>query len=340
MEGKTATIREVAKKAGVSISTVSRAFNNYDDISKQTRELIFRIAEELSYKPTIATRNQNSNNTFRLAILVEDYETTGALNQLVFEMQMSFQNTASKLGYETLILSTNTDMQKTEDMQKMFVEKQVDGAFIMGLKMTDEYYSQLSTIHYPCVTFDININNPMVNCIGMDNIRGAFMAVEHLIKLGHKKIAFINGHNEAFVSYERLDGYCLALNRYDIPFDKRLVANGHFTDKGGGAAAESLISQYKDVTGIVCASDLMAVGAINALDKLGYSVPDDISIVGYDDLYLAQCMNPGLTTIQQDTKKLGEIAANNLINMVNGQSVGRILIEPTLIIRDSTKKVS
>ncbi len=339
MEIKTVTIKDVAKEAGVSVSTVSRALNNYSDISEDTKENIKKLADNMGYKANVVAKSLSSNKNFRLGMLVEDYESAGKLNPLVFEMLMEFKNTASRQGYEIVLLSTTSDMQKSQNLTRLFSEKQLDGAFIMGLKITDEYYKELSTIKYPCILQDIHIQNPMVGCIGVDNIKGAFMAVDHLIKLGHKRIGFINGHKNAFVSYERLDGYYLALNRNGIPIDNSLVANGDFDDKIAEVAAEELIKNNSDMTAIFCASDLMAIGAVNSLNNLGYTVPDDISIVGFDDIYITQLFTPKLTTIRQDRGKIGEAAANILVNMVAGQTIGRVLVEPELIIRDSTRGI-
>lgn len=339
MENKIITIRDVAKKAGVSVSTVSRAFNNYSDISEATRKTILKIGNELGYKPNIIAKSLGSNRHFRLGILVENYETSGIMNSLVFEILMSFRNEASRQGYEIVLLTTTSESQKTESLTKLFSEKQLDGAFIMGLRTTDEYFKELANIRFPCVIFDANVKNDMVSSIGVDNLKGSFLAVEHLIKLGHKKIAFINGHKEAVVSYERLDGYFLALNRYGINIDRDLIQNGDFSDIVAEKAIEQLLSNKKEFTAVYCASDLMAVGAINMLNNLGYIIPDEVSVVGFDDIYLAQCMKPKLTTIRQNKEKIGESAANILINLVSGQAIGRVMIEPELIIRESTCKI-
>jgi len=339
MEKKTITIRDVAKKAGVSVSTVSRAFNNYSDISEATRKAIYVVAEELGYKPNIIAKSLGSSKHFRLGMLVENYETSGLLNPLVFEILMSFRDTASKQGYEIVLLSTTTEDQKSESLSKLFNEKQLDGVFIMGLRTTDEYFKELSDVKFPCVVNDISVNNDMVGSVGVDNVKGAFLAIEHLIKSGHKKIAFINGHKEAVVSYERLDGFYLAMNRYGLTIDQDLIQYGDFGDKSGETAIQNLLNTKKEFTAVFCASDLMAVGAVNMLDNLGYSVPEDISVIGFDDIYIAQYMKPKLTTIRQNREKIGQSAANILINMVMGQRLGRVMIEPELVPRESTKLI-
>lgn len=339
MEHKTITIRDVAKKAGVSISTVSRAFNNYSDINSETRDRILKVSEELGYVPNIVARSLVSSKNYRLGLLIEDYDTAGLANQMTFEVVMSFKNAATRQGFETVLLTTTSDMQKSERLDKLFSDKHLDGAFIMGLKMTDEYYHELNEIKLPCVLMDVNIKNSMVSCIGIDNIKGAFLATEYLIKNGHKKIAFINGSREAFVSYERLDGYQLALNRYNMPIQNSLMQHGDFTDKGAESAVEKLFSEHNDITAIFCASDIMAIGAINKLNGLGLSVPGDVSVIGFDDIFAASLMTPKVTTIKQDRNKIGETAVNLLLNSINGQKIDRVLIEPELIIRESVKEL-
>jgi LacI family transcriptional regulator len=344
MKDKSITIKDVAKKSGVSVGTVSRAFNNYSDISESTRQHILEVAEKMGYKPNIAAKSLSSNKSFRLGMLIEDEDeedknNVSDVDPFMFQIVVSFKNEASKQGYEMVLFSTTSDMQKNNSISKLFSEKQIDGLFIAGLKITDEYYKQLQKIDKPCVLWDLEIKNPKVGCVGVSNIRGAFMAVEHLIKLGHKKIGFINGHKEAFVSYERLDGYYLALSRYGMTIDNNFIVYSDFTDKGGYEETKQFIENNKDITAIFCASDLMAVGAINALSDMGYSVPKDVSVVGFDDTYTSQYMKPRLTTIRQDKGKIGEIAANVLINIISGKEMGRVLIEPELILRESTNSI-
>lgn len=334
---KSITIRDVAKKAGVSVSTVSRAFNNYSDINPETRQKILAISEELGYVPNTIARSLVSSKNYRLGLLIEDYNDESLMNPMVFEIVMAFKNAATRQGYETVLLTTTSDIQKSQKIDRLFNEKQLDGTFVMGLKITDEYYQQLNEIKYPCVIMDVNVKNPMVACIGVDNTKGASMAVEHLIENGHKKIAFINGSKNAFVSYERLDGYYLALNRHGINVDSSLIEYGDFSSSGAEEAVERLLKKHKDITAIFCASDIMAIGAISKLNELGYSVPEDISIIGFDDIFIASYMTPKLTTVKQDKTKVGETAANVLLNMISGQMMERVLIEPELMIRESTK---
>ncbi|MGH4120475.1 LacI family DNA-binding transcriptional regulator [Clostridium sp.] len=335
MDNKVITIKDVAKKASVSISTVSRAFNNYADINENTRKKILQIAEELGYRPNIVARSLSGAKNFRLGLLVEDYNEN---DYIIYEMFMAFKSVVSDYGYETVILSTTSDMQKGKKLERLFKEKQLDGALILGLKMTDDYYRQLEGMSYPCVLHDVFIKNPKVGCVGVDNIKGSILAVEHLLDLGHKKIAFINGHKEALVSYERLDGFYLALSRRGIKIEEDLIISGEFSYEGGKSAAEYLIENHGDITAIYCASDLMALGAIDGFKNRGYDIPNDISIVGFDDINLCNFVTPKLTTIRQDMDKIGKAAGNLILSIISEQYLGRIVMEPELIERESTIK--
>jgi len=337
MGRKNITIKDVAKEAGVSVSAVSKAFNEYGDISDTTRRHILEVSKRMNYQPNIVAKSLSSLKNYRIGMLIQDYkeEENDGVDAFTLKLTMEFQNEVSKMNYETVLLTTTSDAQKIKSISNLIEEKQIDGLFIIGLKTTDEYFKQLKEINYPIVLWDIEINNPSVCCVGVNNTKGSFLAVEYLIKQGHKRIGFINGHKEAFVSYERLNGYFLALNRYNLPVDNNLIVHSDFTYKGGAGAVESLIKENRDITAVFCASDLMAIGIINELQREGYSVPQDISVIGFDDIDFARYINPMLTTIRQDKGLVGRIAANTLINMINGQNTGRIMIEPELIIRES-----
>jgi LacI family transcriptional regulator len=337
MDNKVITIKDVAKEAGVSISTVSRAFNNYADINENTRKNILQIAEELGYSPNIVARSLSGAKSFRLGLIVEDYNEN---DYTFYQMFMAFKSVVSDYGYETVILSTTSDMQKGKKLERLFKEKHLDGALILGLKMTDDYFRQLEGMSYPCVLHDVFIKNPRVGCVGVDNIKGSILAVEHLLDGGHNKIAFINGHKDALVSYERLDGYYLALSRRGIKIEDDLIINGGFSYEGGKSAAEYLLKNHEDITAIYCASDLMALGAIDGLKNKGYDIPNDISIVGFDDINLCNFVTPKLTTIRQDMDKTGKAAANLILSIISEQYLGRIVLEPELIERESTIKIN
>lgn len=336
MQGKNVSIKDVAKKAGVSISTVSRALNKYEDISQSTRKKIIKVAAELGYRPNIIAKSLGANKNYRIAILVEDYIPE---DYATYEIFMAFRSAMALQNYETILLSTSTDIQKNENLSQIFQNKQVDGLFLLGLKMTDEYFKQLEKFKYPCVLYDISIENSLCGCVGVDNVKGAYKAVEHLIEHGHKKIAFINGHEDAQVSYERLDGYYLAMAKHGLLIDKELIASGNFTIQGGKQAAMDLLEKNKGITAIFCASDLMACGAMQGIEELGLKVPDDIAIVGFDDINICDLVTPKLTTIRQDRDKIGKLAAMQLIEIINSRTPGRSVIEPALVIRESSVKI-
>lgn len=330
------TIKDVAKKAGVSVSTVSKVFNNYNDIGEKTKAKVLKAAEELNYIPDVVARSLVKNESKRVGILIEDYKEDSSSRLFAFDIMMGFKRYAADHHYEVVLLSTTTEKQKRVPLSKIIASKHIDGVFILGLKLSDPYFSEVKQEDFPCVLFDIPIKRKRAGSIGIDNLKGALLATEHLLELGHQKIALINGHGDAYVSKERLNGYLLALTRHDIPVDKDMIVESDFTENGGKKAMEDILQNHASVTAVFVASDLMAIGAVKYLQSIGKKVPEDISIVGFDDIESASHISPALTTIRQNRYELGRSAAVLLLNLISGQNLSNIMLEPELIVREST----
>ncbi|WP_427340303.1 LacI family DNA-binding transcriptional regulator [Caloranaerobacter sp. DY30410] len=330
------TIKDVAKKAGVSISTVSRAFNDYSDIKPETRKKILKIADEIGYSPSLLARGIRTSNSRRIAIGIEDYDVEKPNYSFLYKIIMGFKEYASKQGYEVVFLPNLTKNNKNK-LPKIVKDNHLDGIFLMGLKLSDEFYKQVLKGDIPCVLFDIPINKGKVGFVGTDNIKGTSLAMGYFIRNGHRKIAFINGHENAYVSLQRLDGYYLSLMKNEIPIDKTLIYFGDFTEKSGREGIRKLFNEHDDITAVFAASDLMAIGAISELKEMGKKIPEEVEVIGFDDIELSSYISPKLSTIRQDTYKLGASAATLLINIINGQQINQIVIEPELVLRESTR---
>jgi DNA-binding LacI/PurR family transcriptional regulator len=335
-KGRTITIKDVAKKAGVSVSTVSRAFNGYSDVNDETRNKIFKIANELGYQPSILARGIRAGKSNRIGIAIEDYDENEPTYSFSYKILMGFKEYAAEKGYEVVFLP-NLTKYKENKLVHILQSNHLDGVFMMGLKLSDEFYKQALKGDFPCVLFDIPIKKGKIGFVGTDSIKGTSLAMEHFIRKGHRKIAFINGHENAYVSLQRLDGYYLSLMKNDIPIDKSLIYFGDYTEESGRDGVKELFNRHRDITAIFAASDLMAIGAINGLKEMGIRVPEDVEIIGFDDIELSPYITPKLSTIRQDTYKLGVSAATLLINLINGQNINQIILEPELILRESTK---
>lgn len=335
------TIKDLAKAAGVSITTVSRALNGYPDVSEKTRNRIKKLADDLSYRPNAQAQSLVLKRTKTIGVILSDLKRSSAKDAFAFEVLCGINDKASELNYDIILFSTNPNKQLNKSYSDLCMERNVDGAVFQGLKVNDPYLQEvLEQPHFPCVLIDIPIAGERVGHVTTDNVNGACEAVQHLIKLGHRRIAMINGYDEASVSRERLSGYMVALQQAGIPYDSSLVVNGKFSEEGGEEAMGNLLLDHPEITAVFCSSDLMALGATKALGATGRAIPDSISIIGYDDISIASYCTPQLTTIRQEKYELGYQAAQLLIDMLEGRQVKHKVVLPTeLIVRGSTGPV-
>lgn len=338
MKDKNVTIKDIAAKLGISPSTVSRALNNYPDISNELKQKVIETAKQMEYSPNIIARSLVTNKTKRVGLFIENYDEASLQGALHYDILISFKQEMANRGYEVVLLSTTSEQQKNIYFDRIMQDKMLEGAFMIGLRLDDEYLKEIQKTLYPVVLFDIPVkNNPNAGYVAVNGILGAQIATEHLISLGHARIGYINGHKWAYVSQERLNGYLLALTKNAIYYDPCLVFEGDFSEDSGMAAAEYFID--KDITAVFAASDMMAIGAIKKFKELGKKVPYDISVIGFDDISLAAYFNPPLTTIRQNKFEIGKAAAVLLINLIDGQSLNKIILEPELVIRQSTAAI-
>ncbi|RAP75590.1 LacI family DNA-binding transcriptional regulator [Paenibacillus montanisoli] len=332
------TIKDLARVAGVSVTTVSRALNGYDDVNEDTRSKIKRVAEELNYRPNAVARSLVTRKTRTIGVILSEINRDGAKDSLAFEILCGINDRSVELDYDILLFSTNPKKQLAKSYADLCKERNVDGAILSGLRVNDPYLQQVvQDTSFPCVLIDIPAAHQNVGHVTTDNVRGAKNAVEHLVRLGHRHIAMINGHNEASVSKERQLGYRHALVEHGIAFREELIFNGEFKEEGGYAAMHQILRRHPEVTAVFSASDLMVLGALRALEHLGLKAPENISIVGYDDIVIASYCSPPITTIRQDRYEMGYQAAQLLIDMLENRKVNRkIVLNSELIVRQST----
>lgn len=334
------TIKDIAKKANVSVSTVSKVLNGYNDVSEKTKAIVLEAVEQMKYVPDMMARNLVKSENKRVAILIEVTDEGENLNVFNFDITIGFRQYMSEANYEVVLLTTTPKKQKSLSLSKLFYANHLDGIFIMGLNFSDNYYTEVQTIDFPNVLLDFPARGPRGGSVGVNNMKGAMLATEHLLELGHRKIALVNGSNEAHVCKERLNGYLLALNKYNINMDRKIIYDSDFSEAGGGRAIKELLKIDDSITAVFAVSDFMASGVIKYLQSIGKSVPEDMSVVGFDDIVIASHMTPRLTTIRQDRYDVGVLAATLLLNLINGQNINSVYVEPELMVRESTKKRS
>ncbi|QJD84827.1 LacI family DNA-binding transcriptional regulator [Cohnella herbarum] len=336
-----ATIKDIAKKAGVSVTTVSRALNGYDDVNEDTRKKIKQVALELSYSPNAVARSLVSKKTRTIGLIISDINRAGAKDAFAYEVLCGINDRAGDLNYDLLLFSTNPSKQMEKSYTALCKERNVEGAILSGLRLDDPYLQEvIEQNSFPCVLIDIPKTGENVAHVTSDSRLGAVMAVRHLLENGHRHIAMINGHNQAFVSQERFEGYKEALEQYGESADEGLVYDGKFSEDGGAEAMYQILIRNPGVTAVFCASDLMALGAMRTLERMGRKVPDDVSIIGFDDITISAYCSPKLTTIRQDKYELGYQAAQLLIDMLENRTDNRkLLLNNQLIIRESTRRL-
>jgi LacI family transcriptional regulator len=336
------TIKDLAKAANVSVTTVSRALNGYSDVNEDTRKKIKSIAEKLNYRPSAVARSLVLKKTRTIGVILSEINREGAKDAVAYEILCGINDRIADLDYDILLFSTNPKKQLKKSYSDLCRERNVDGAIISGLRVHDPYLQEVvENTDFPSVLIDIPATSNNLGHVTTDNVHGAKLAVRHLLELGHRKIAMINGHDEASVSKERLEGYRQALQEAGIVYLPALVYNGNFSEEGGAEAMYRILLDHPNVTAIFSASDLMVLGALRVMERLGRKVPDSISIVGYDDIKIASYCSPKITTIRQDKYEMGFQAAQLLIDMLESRIVSRKIILPNeLIVRESTAAAS
>lgn len=325
------TIKDIAREAGVSVTTVSRALNGYSDVNEKTRHKIKEIANELNYSPNALARSLVTNKTKTIGLLVSGMKKESIKDNFTYEILCGINDMSAEIGYDLIFFSTNSKMQKEKSYAQLCRERKVDGVIIQGIKTDDPYLQEVIDSEIPCVLIDIPIESNSVGYVTTDNELGAKKITEYLIGLGHENIAMINGHNRAFVSQQRFEGYRKALSEAEIALQWNYVIDGAFDEEVAYSAALTLLNEHTEITAIVCASDLMALGVMKAAKELGLSIPSDLTVTGYDDIILASYVNPTLTTVAQDKYLMGQKATRLLAELLEGDTNERKAIVETEI---------
>ena len=326
------TIYDVARLAGVSTATVSRALNGTGQIAPATRAAIDAAVEQLGYQANTVARSLVTKSTETIALLLPDIT-----NPFYAALVSGIQQRALETGHTMLLCTTEGDPEREEQYLTLLRAKQVDGVLVDGLVLPPERIARFVREGLPIVCLDRDVDSASVPLVQVDNRLGARMATEHLLSLGHTRIAHVQGAPELGISEVRVQGYREALAEAGIAFDPQLLAIGSFTEEGGYDAARSLL-ETPSFTAVFAANDLSAIGVINAIVESGRRVPGDVSIVGFDDLRLSRFTTPPLTTIHQPALEIAELATQLLLELASGRKVRQLrhLLEPALVVRAST----
>jgi LacI family transcriptional regulator, repressor for deo operon, udp, cdd, tsx, nupC, and nupG len=324
-------IKDVAKLANVSTATVSRVLRNADNVTEETRKRVLEAIEKLNYQPNVLGRYLRRMETETVLVVVPDIT-----NPFFSKVLRGIESVAIQNGYQVLLGDTQNNVRLEEEYLNLLRQKQVDGTIFLTARISRELIEEMSR-QFPVVLACEYFEGAKIPTVSIDNISSARKATEHLIKLGHRRIAHLSGPMNIILSRDRLRGYQQAMMQYELDIDPVLIQEGDFTYELGYNLTLKLLALEKPPTAIFAANDEMAIGAIKAIRKLSLRVPDDIAVVGFDDIKIASIFEPNLTTISQPMFEIGEKAMNLLLQLIEGNELDKrqFVLEDTLIIRDS-----
>jgi DNA-binding LacI/PurR family transcriptional regulator len=330
----TPTIKQIAKKANVSIATVSRALNNDLKVTPETRERILKISNELNYKPNLFARSFVKKTSNIIGLILP-----GISDEFFADIIRGVDEITYKNGFYTMVASSHGFRTLADSIIAFSNAGLVGGVILLLPTLTDEIKSTLQNIKVPVVLIGGGKQEIAFDTVAIDNYEGAVIATEFLIKKkGYKKIAHISGPNDNDDAYLRKKGFVDACKKNGINVSKSFLVDGDFTKESGYNGFIKLYSQSEKPQAIFTANDMMALGCYEAANYLNVSIPKDISLIGFDDIFISQYLNPGLTTVRVQIEEVGKSAATILINKLNGSNgkVNPLVKIPTdLIIRNS-----
>ncbi|MDA0179727.1 LacI family transcriptional regulator [Solirubrobacter phytolaccae] len=335
------TIRELARRSGVSVGTVSRALNGYADVRPETRERIMRLASELDYTPAAAARSLVTQRSHVIGVFMETGEGHPDLQHPFFhEVLGGLKQRVGREGFDLLLFASERPGggYGPHSYLKRARHHSVDGCALIGLDPDDSEVRRLVRGEIPCVAIDMQLEGPNTEVVMSDNEAGAAEAVRHLHGLGHRRIATITGMIDSRPGVDRLRGYRNAIQELGLAYRDEYVRYGDFYAESAREATEKLLALPEPPTAIFAAADLMAIGAVRAAAEAGLSVPADLSVVGFDDIQLAPHVNPPLTTLRQDKLGLGAAAGDALVARIAGDPERPQLrtLPVELVVRGST----
>jgi len=335
------TLEEVAKLAGVSRSTVSRVVNQHPNVRPEVRERVWEVVRKTGYQPHAAARSLATRRTRVIGLIIPQAVTTLFTDPYFPILIRGVADACNAHNYHLMLsLFSRRRVQESRARQDLLYQqvlrgRYLDGVVVSSAPLDDPIFPRLLEDGVPFIIVG-RYPHERANYVDVDNVAGARMAVEHLLRLGHERVATITGPLNMFAAQDRLEGYRQALAARGIPVDEDLIAEGDFTEGGGRAAMQRLLPRRP--TAVFAASDMMAVGAIKVLREAGLRVPEDVAVVGFDDIPLASMVEPPLTTVRQPIEQTGGMAVELLVSLLENpgeETVHRVVLPTELVIRAS-----
>lgn len=334
------TIKEVAKAAGVSVAMVSKALNNYPDVSEKTREKVRQTAEKLNYSPNVVARNLSSKDQKNIAMITSGFLRSESLdNSNSFDLLKGVYQATEEDHYELAMYFTETEKQQEKDYAKFCRERNIRGVVLSGIRLDDPYFKALLETNIPCVLIDVKVptENKLIGGVSIDNVQAAYDMAQYVIARGHTRLAVLSGEMEADVNGQRLKGIMRAAEAKGIDLGGKII-NGEFKEQTAYDSVRAFLEQHQTnlPSALICFSDIMALGALRAIEEVGLQVPEDISLTGFDGLKITDYTHPTITTVKQPFQQMGYEAARLVQRIMGGKEGERQITVPHEMIWNSS----
>ena len=331
------TIKDVAKQVGVSIATVSHVINKTRFVSEGITEKVLKAIRDLNYQPNAIARSLVKRKTHTIGIIISDI-----LNPFYTAIVRGVEDVTYKSGYNVMLCNTDEDVEKEILYIQLLFEKRIDGLVLSSGFQDGVHPLHIQLKKIPLVSIVRKIKGVTSDGVFGDNMGGAYQAIEHLIQLGHRRIGIISGPLGLSSGAERLEGYKKALSDHQIPIEKQWIKMGDFKKESGYSLAKKLLQDEIPPTALFVVNNQMTIGALNASRELGVRIPEDLSLISFDDMEWYSFINPSLTTIEQSPYLMGKTAGEMLLQKIDHRrrNPKKVVIPSRLIVRDSTTKVA
>jgi len=325
-------IRDVAKAAGVSVATVSKVLNGYTTVNEQTKQKVLKYVKELQFRPNLAARSLVGRRSMTIGIFL----TTGLAHPFFTRIVAGMEQALQTRGYDLIYLA-QVSWSKDYSFVRHCQSRNVEGVVVFGFQHENTDFGELIESGIPAVFIDLDIHEGRAGYITSDNREATERAVAYLADLNHRRVGYISGNKDSYVNVHRFEGFRAGLAQAGIPYREEYAAEGDFTREAGYSAMRRLLALPEPPTAVVCCSDMSAIGAIEAIRDAGLSVPEDISVLGFDDIELAGYVKPALTTVRQDMITIGRRSIELLDELITDETLAppEAIMPTELVVRES-----
>lgn len=330
-------IKDISKLTGFSVTTVSRALNNHDDVSQETKKKIQSMAKKVGYSPNVLAKSLVNRNSNTFGFITSNFSSTSVLDSFSFKLFMLCVNIANENGYEIVLIHSNTHMHRSKNFSQIISERNLSGAIIQGFNTDDPICDEARESDVPVVFIDIEEESDTTTYVSSDINQAVEVGFAYLFEKGHKKIAFIEGANQSRITkrwQREIDGY---YSQHANQFEELVILEGGYKLDLTKKVIQNYYEQNRTnyPTALFAASDVMAIGAMEGLRDCQLEIPTDVSVLGYDGINFSAHLNPALTTIGQDYQKIASSAINALLDLMRSNRVKPIILDVNLIERET-----